>query len=150
MFLITQKHLFRFAAIATMFVVFMTGSANASSHHSRDIKNKGAVLHKQSTNMKTVIIRKNKQIGIASYYGYESGSRTAMGTRFYPLGLSAAHRTLPLASKVRVTNLKNNRSVTVTINDRGPYKKGRMIDLSLGAARALGITGIQKVSIETI
>ncbi len=91
-----------------------------------------------------------KIVGIASYYGYESGKTTAMGTRFNPLGLTAAHKTLPFSSKVRVTNLKNNKSIIVTINDRGPYIRGRILDLSLGAARAIKLGGVGKVSIEIL
>ena len=59
--------------------------------------------------------------------------------------MTAAHKTLPLDSKVKVTNLKNNKSIIVTINDRGPYVKGRSIDLSLASARALGVIGTAKV-----
>ena len=77
--------------------------------------------------------------GIASWYGWESGNRTAMGENFDPRGLSAAHRTLPLPTKVHVTNLENNRSVVVVVNDRGPFIESRLIDLSDGAARKIGM-----------
>jgi len=77
--------------------------------------------------------------GIASYYS--SGVRTASGARFNPGGMTAAHRTLPFGTRVVVTHAATGRSVTVTINDRGPFIKGRIIDLSRGAASALGITG---------
>jgi rare lipoprotein A len=86
--------------------------------------------------------------GVASWYGSESGNRTAMGTRFRPQGLTAAHKTLPLPSKVRVTNLHNGRSVDVIVNDRGPFKKGRLIDLSHGAAKRIGLHGLSRVKIE--
>jgi rare lipoprotein A len=86
--------------------------------------------------------------GIASWYGYESGNRTAMGTRFKPQGYTAAHKTLPLPSKVRVTNLHNGRSITVVVNDRGPFKKNRLIDLSHAAAKKIGLHGLAKVKIE--
>jgi rare lipoprotein A len=86
--------------------------------------------------------------GIASWYGYESGNRTAMGTRFKPQDYTAAHKTLPLPSKVRVTNLHNGRSVIVLVNDRGPFKKNRLIDLSHGAAKKIGLHGLAKVKIE--
>nr|WP_246247005.1 septal ring lytic transglycosylase RlpA family protein [Candidatus Methylobacter favarea] len=86
--------------------------------------------------------------GIASWYGYESGNRTAMGTRFYPQGLTAAHKTLPLPSKVRVTNLHNGRSVVVMVNDRGPFRKNRLIDLSQGAAKQIGVRGLANVKVE--
>lgn len=86
--------------------------------------------------------------GIASWYGYESGNRTSMGTRFKPQGYTAAHKTLPLPSKVRVTNLHNGRSIIVVVNDRGPFKKNRLIDLSHGAAKKIGLHGLAKVKIE--
>jgi rare lipoprotein A len=89
-----------------------------------------------------------RETGIASWYGSESGNRTAMGTRFRPQGLTAAHKTLPLPSKVRVTNLRNGRSVEVIVNDRGPFKRGRLIDLSHGAAKRIGLHGLTRVKIE--
>lgn len=89
-----------------------------------------------------------REIGHASWYGSESGNRTAMGTRFVPHGLTAAHKTLPLPSRVRVTNLKNGRHVDVLVNDRGPFTKGRIIDLSRGAALKIGLHGVDKVKIE--
>lgn len=91
-----------------------------------------------------------KEFGIASWYGSESGNRTAMGTRFLPDGISAAHKTLPLPSKVRVTNLNNGRSILLVVNDRGPFKNGRLIDLSQGAARQLGIRGLARVKVEYV
>ncbi len=88
--------------------------------------------------------------GIASWYGYESGNRTSMGTRFKPQGYTAAHKTLPLPSKVRVTNLLNGRSIIVLVNDRGPFKKNRLIDLSHGAAKKIGVHGLAEVKIEYV
>lgn len=79
------------------------------------------------------------QHGIASYYW--QGQRLATGGWFNPDGISAAHRTLPFGTRVRVTHLRNGRSVDVRINDRGPYIAGRIIDLSRGAARIIGMTG---------
>ena len=89
-----------------------------------------------------------REVGTASWYGSESGNRTAMGTRFVPHGLTAAHRTLPLPTKVRVTNLHNGRHVDVIVNDRGPFKHDRIIDLSKGAAKKIGVQGLAKVKIE--
>jgi rare lipoprotein A len=85
--------------------------------------------------------------GVASYYW--QGQQTASGARFNPNGLTAAHRSLPFGTRVLVTNQSNGRSVTVTINDRGPFIKGRIIDLSRGAAQAIGMTGagLARVSI---
>jgi rare lipoprotein A len=86
-------------------------------------------------------------IGWASYYS--CCKITANGERFNKNGLTAAHRKLPFGTKVKVTNLRNGKSVIVRINDRGPFIKGRMIDLSLGAAKVIGLTksGIAKVKI---
>lgn len=91
--------------------------------------------------------------GIASWYGYDwSGNKTASGERFNPEAFTAAHRSLPMGTKVRVTNTRNGRSVVVRINDRGPYIGGRIIDLSAGAARILGMmsSGIAPVQIEVL
>ena len=77
--------------------------------------------------------------GKASFYGNESGSQTASGQRFNQNAMTAAHRSLPFGTKLRVTH--RGQSVVVTINDRGPFIKGRVLDLSTGAARAIGLTG---------
>ena len=92
------------------------------------------------------------QSGMASYYGTESGSQTASGARFIPSDMTAAHRTLPFGTKVLVTNKSNGRSVVVTINDRGPFVGGRIIDLSTGAAGAIGMlgAGVAPVSLEVL
>ncbi|RHW18136.1 septal ring lytic transglycosylase RlpA family protein [Sphingomonas gilva] len=78
-------------------------------------------------------------LGYASWYGGESGDRTANGERFRPDWMTAAHRTLPLPTYVEVTALDTGRTILVRINDRGPFARGRIIDLSKGAAEALGI-----------
>lgn len=77
--------------------------------------------------------------GIASYYGNEAGNKTASGQRFNQHAMTAAHRTLPFGTKLKVTH--GSRSVVVTINDRGPFIRGRVLDLSKGAAHAIGLTG---------
>lgn len=77
--------------------------------------------------------------GIASVYSTESGTRTASGQRLYDSALTAAHKTLPFGTKVKVTNERNGRSVVVTINDRGPFIKGRSIDLTRASAAAIGL-----------
>lgn len=78
--------------------------------------------------------------GMASYYGNElAGNRTASGERFNPSQLTAAHRSLPFGSRVRVTNISNGDSVIVRINDRGPFSHGRIIDVSHAAAREIGM-----------
>ena len=82
------------------------------------------------------------EIGIASYYGNKFHGRRTSSLEVYDMyAFTAAHKTLPLPSFARVTNLDNNRSVVVRVNDRGPFHKGRIIDLSYAAAVKLGITG---------
>jgi rare lipoprotein A len=88
------------------------------------------------------------QTGVASVYSAESGSRTASGQRLNPDALTAAHRTLPFGTNVRVTNKKNGRSVILTINDRGPFVRGRVIDVTPAAARALGFSGVTGVALD--
>ena len=88
------------------------------------------------------------QSGAASWYG--SGHRTANGERFNPNGLTAAHRSLPFGTRVRVADKRTGRSVVVRINDRGPFVHGRIIDLSRGSARALGMGGTTYVSIHRV
>lgn len=85
--------------------------------------------------------------GIASVYSTESGSGTASGQKLDPGALTAAHRTLPFGTKVRVTNKKNGHSVVVTINDRGPFVSGRVIDVTPAGARALGFSGLTQVTL---
>lgn len=88
------------------------------------------------------------EFGIASTYGRESGPHTASGERFEPNGMTCAHKTRPFGSVVTVTLLASGRSVTCRINDRGPFVRGRIIDLSTGAAGKLGLSGIAKVRVE--
>jgi len=95
----------------------------------------------------------NTIVGIASYYGKEyHGKTTASGEIFDMTKLTAAHRSLPFGINVRVTNLSNNHSVIVRVNDRGPFIAGRIIDLSLAAAQRLGMitAGLARVSVEPI
>jgi rare lipoprotein A len=84
----------------------------------------------------------------ASFYGRESGPKTANGERFNPAGMTAAHRTLPFGTYVRVTY--QGRSVVVRINDRGPFIRGRDIDLSEGAAHRIGCGGACHVEMEVV
>jgi rare lipoprotein A len=86
--------------------------------------------------------------GMASYYGNESGSRTASGARFNQNAMTCAHRSLPFGTKLRVS--RGDRSVVVTVNDRGPFVRGRVLDLSKGAARVLGLGGVGRVTAEVI
>ncbi|HLQ94244.1 MAG TPA: septal ring lytic transglycosylase RlpA family protein [Xanthobacteraceae bacterium] len=87
--------------------------------------------------------------GIASIYSTrEGGTQTASGVKLDDNALTAAHRSLPFGSKVRVTNTKNGQSVVVTITDRGPFVPGRVIDLTPAGARALGFNGLAPVTLE--
>lgn len=91
---------------------------------------------------KTRVKIAKRQSGIASYYGPEFAfRRTASGEMFDPREMTAAHRTLPFGTKIRVTNLENGKRVVVRVNDRGPYRKSRVIDVSHAAARKLGFAG---------
>jgi rare lipoprotein A len=87
------------------------------------------------------------QVGIASVYSHESGSGTASGQKLNREALTAAHPTLPFGSEVKVTNKSNGRSVVVTINDRGPFVRGRLIDVTPAAARVLGFSGLTQVTL---
>ena len=87
--------------------------------------------------------------GIASIYSYKGG-QTASGERSRPSGLTAAHRSLPFGTMVRVTNKRNGRSVVVRINDRGPFVRGRVIDLTPTAASAIGFSGLAPVQLAVV
>jgi len=88
--------------------------------------------------------------GVASYY--TEGTKTASGEKFNTLEMTAAHPTLPFGTKLRVTNVDSGRSVTVRVNDRGPYVQGRVVDVSYSAADALGMVGkgIAKVKLDVV
>jgi len=93
------------------------------------------------------------ETGTASYYGSRHhGKRTASGEAFDQHGLTAAHRSLPFGTRVLVTNLKNDRSVVVRINDRGPHTRGRLIDLSRAAAQSLDMlrSGTARVRVQSL
>ena len=91
------------------------------------------------------------QTGAASWYGPGfHGKKTANGERFNTHDLTAAHKTLPFGTKVRVTNEQTGKSVVVRINDRGPYAHGRVIDLSKVAAEAVGISGVGQVTLASL
>jgi rare lipoprotein A len=86
--------------------------------------------------------------GVASMYGNESGSKTASGQRFNENAMTCAHRSLPFGTKLRVSH--GGRSIVVTVNDRGPFVRGRVLDLSTGAAHALGISGLGQITAEVV
>ena len=89
-------------------------------------------------------------IGLASFYS--TGKVTANGERYNPSGISCAHRHLPFGTQLRVTDTRTGKSISCRVNDRGPYIKGRIVDLSYGAAQELGITGrgVAKVTVATL
>jgi rare lipoprotein A len=97
-----------------------------------------AKAHKSWRNANAAVTTSGSFSGKASYYGSESGPRTASGARYNPMGLTAAHRSLPFGTRLKVTYA--GRSVVVTVNDRGPFIRGRVLDLSKGAANAIGLT----------
>ena len=117
---------------ATTILAATTSASHAGSHHHHR-------KHHHWRNAQASMSSGHTFSGKASYYGNESGSRTASGQRFNQNAMTAAHRTLPFGTKLRVTHA--GRSVVVTINDRGPFIRGRVLDLSKGAARAIGLTG---------
>jgi rare lipoprotein A len=91
--------------------------------------------------------------GLASYYGREfKGRRTANGEKFDPNALTAAHRTVSFGKRIRVTNLGNGKNVIVRVNDRGPWKKGRIIDISYAAAKEIGMhkSGTARVQLHLV
>ncbi len=99
------------------------------------------------------ISKLNYEIGVASWYGEKfDGYETASGEVYDMNGLTAAHRQLPFGTKIRVTNLSNNRVLVLRVNDRGPYIYGRMLDVSKEAARRLGfiVGGLAPVQIEVL
>ncbi len=94
-----------------------------------------------------------KQCGVGSWYGKEfHGRKTSSGERYDMYGMTAAHPTLPIPSYARVTDIENGRKIIVRINDRGPFEKGRIIDLSYGAARKLGYLakGTSELKVESL
>ena len=135
-----------FALIAaTLLIGGSISEASAKSRHHRHHSHHAHHAHKATSNWMDANASMGPSgsghsfSGRASYYGNESGSRTASGQRFNQSAMTAAHRSLPFGTKLRVTH--RGQSVVVTINDRGPFIKGRVLDLSTGAARAIGLTG---------
>ncbi len=119
----------------------------------KEIEN--TVLEKDGTESEIDEMAKYKyyQTGMASFYGGKwHGKKTANGERFDQYSMTAAHKTLPFGTKVRVTNLSNGKTVIVRINNRGPYVKGRIIDLSKGAFSKIESTGkgVTRVKLEIV
>jgi len=130
------------AGVAAVTIIFTLG-ASAANEPVVDAK----------ANHQTMKPRRWYEIGTASWYGrYFQGRKTAMGETYDMNGLTCAHRSLPLGSWIRVTNLKNRKSIFVRVNDRGPVPENRIVDLSYGAAKAVGLAdpGIGRVKLETV
>jgi rare lipoprotein A len=142
---------------ATLFIGGSITEASAKSghhhrhHHSHHASNSAGGSWRDANAAVTPSSGSGRSFsGMASFYGNESGSKTASGQRFNQNALTAAHRSLPFGTKLRVTH--SGRSVVVTINDRGPFIRGRVLDLSTGAARAIGLTsaGVGRVTAEVV
>jgi rare lipoprotein A len=141
-----KKHTrkFKSAMLALVSLVLIPSCANTGNANS-------AALSKVATDPYRV---KSVQQGKASWYSIRTnyGTATASGQRLCNNALTAAHKTLPMGTKVRVINMANNKSEVVTINDRGPYTKGRIIDVTIGTAEKLGFVknGVIPVKVEVL
>ena len=146
------------AALAIFAVTLLAGgttteaSAKSRHHHHRYHQQHEARASEGSSNSAwrdaNASIGSGSFSGVASTYGNESGSQTASGQRFNENAMTCAHRSLPFGTKLRITH--GGRSVIVTVNDRGPFVKGRVLDLSTGAARAVGLSGLGQVTAEIV
>jgi rare lipoprotein A len=141
-----MKHSLKLVLLALLISVSTITEAK-NKQHVKHVKHKHTQHHNQGSS----------SVGLASWYGYESTKRrkhrapkTASGEIFNPSHMTAAHKSLPFGTKVLVTNLQNQRTVVVIINDRGPFIRGRIIDLSKAAAREIGMNGVAKVSLTIV
>lgn len=138
-------------AIAFIFMALFSRAENIKAYDYEMDKTASETVYQDSTKSINDEELLFEQTGFSSWYGHKFHNRkTANGERYNKTQFTAAHKTLPFGSIVRVTNLKNNKSVLVRINDRGPYVKKRIIDLSHRAAKELGALGNPKVKIETL
>jgi rare lipoprotein A len=147
-------------AVVAATVVFGGGVSEASArgrhhhhhgyHHHHASASEGSSWRDANASIAPASTGGRSFSGMASYYGNESGSRTASGQRFNQSAMTCAHRSLPFGTKLRVTH--GGQSVVVTVNDRGPFVRGRVLDLSTGAARAIGLTGagVGRVTAEVV
>lgn len=149
--------------IIALYLYIINISGCASFSNSRDIRHAPAQKSPNTSRCQTTYevngksycvlqsSRGFRQKGAASWYGSNfHGKATASGKRYDQNKMTAAHKTLPFGTRVKVINTQNKRSVIVKITDRGPFHKGRIIDLSRSAARKLGIKGVARVSIKAI
>src|SRR5262245_31547906 len=128
----------------------VAGDANdivGSIHRRNSLRHRSKRAHKHVRIWKDA---EHQMVGIASFYSYDT--QTASGEKFDPREMNCAHRTLPFGTRLRVTDTETGQSVTVRVNDRGPYVQGRIIDLTTAGAEALGITGrgLAKVKLEVV
>lgn len=131
----------RLAVNLLLFVLLITGIASCGKSYSPDDYGTGELIDGKT------------QVGMASWYGdKEHNRKTASGERFNKNAYTAAHRTLPFGTMTRVTNLRNGKDVVVKINDRGPFIRGRIIDLSYAAAKSIGLvrSGVTKVKVDVL
>jgi len=135
---------------STKKAVYQAGRSKNRSYTKKSYKKKNYARksYKTKSHKKIAYVKRNykkRYGGRGTYYGkasyYWRGQRVASGGRFNPNAMTAAHKTLPFGTRVRVTNRRNGRSVIVRINDRGPYVRGRIIDLSRAAAGRIGMRG---------
>ena len=142
-------HKYILPIIISLSGVILVVNCSNSPRYTTGSRNRSKPVKKVNSTAKS----KKILIGISSYYGEDfHGKLTANGEVYDMYGLTAAHKTLPLNTIVRVTNMENEKSLILRINDRGPYVKGRMLDCSYGAALKLGFigNGTTKVKVEVI
>lgn len=138
-----------FMSTVVMAQTVVPSAGLASSQTTPDAPSKLPEVEKHTAPVKISRGRHWFEVGLASWYGMQfQGRRTATGEKFDMNSLTCAHKSLPLGSWVRVTNLRNRKSVLVRVNDRGPAFEDRVIDLSFAAARAVGLGGLGQVRIE--
>jgi rare lipoprotein A len=142
-----------FFCICLLFLVMCCSSCASSPRFTKERFVEPNVKPNNSVPVKSTSGKPAVSEGIASYYAHDfHGKKTANGESYDMHDMTAAHRSYPFGTKVRVTNLGNNKSVIVRVNDRGPFKLERIMDLSLGAAEALDMTktGTAKVKLEVV
>jgi rare lipoprotein A len=141
------------SSVVTKRSEFIGANRQASLEHDRNVMNRRVAATKKHTPFATTKNAAETKVasqGLASFY--TEGTRTANGEKFDTHELTAAHPTLPFGTRLRVTNVATGRSVTVRVNDRGPYVRGRVVDVSYSAADALGMVGrgVAKVKLDVV
>src|SRR5579884_1869243 len=140
----------RFFQLGSALLFFLLGPLAHAQAGPRPDRGSSAALSAKRAAGRDVLVEER---GMASWYGRRwQGRRTASGARFDDAALTAAHLWLPFATRARVTNLRNGRSVEVVVNDRGPYRRDRIIDLSAEAAQVIGMkkAGIAPVLVQAV